>query len=61
MTATAAYSACIQEAMWYNKLRSSDCLLVMSIMRAVMQGFTKKQWKTEQLDGQTATGRGTLG
>ena len=48
MTATAAYSARIQEAMRYDKLRSSDYALVMSIMRAVSQGFTEEQWETEQ-------------
>ena len=48
LTATAAYSARIQEAMRYEKLRSSDYPLVMSIMRAVSQGFTEEQWKTEQ-------------
>lgn len=48
MTATAAYSARIQEAMRYDKLRSSDYPLVMSIMRAVSRGFTEEKWKTEQ-------------
>lgn len=48
LTATAAYAARIQEAMRYDKLRSSDYPLVMSIMRAVSQGFTEEQWKTEQ-------------
>jgi hypothetical protein len=48
MTATAAYSARIQEAMRYNKLSSSDYLIVMSIMRAVSQGFTEEKWKAEQ-------------
>jgi len=48
MTAAAAYSARIQEAMRYNRLRSSDYPLVMSIMHAVSQGFTEEQWKTEQ-------------
>lgn len=48
MTATAAYSARIQEAMRYDKLRPSDYALAMSIMRAVSQGFTEKQWKIEQ-------------
>ena len=48
MTATAAYSARIQEAMRYDKLRSSDYHLVMSIMRAVSQGFTEEKWETEQ-------------
>jgi len=48
MTATSAYSAHIQEAMRYDKLRSSDYPLVMSIRRAVSQGFTEEKWKTEQ-------------
>jgi hypothetical protein len=48
MTATAAYSARIQEAMRYDKLGSRDYALVMSIMRAVSQGFTEEQWETEQ-------------
>jgi hypothetical protein len=48
MTATSAYSARIQEAMRYDKLRSSDYPLVMSIIRAVSQGFTEEKWKTEQ-------------
>lgn len=48
MTATAAYSARTQEAMRYDKLRSSDYALVMSIMRAVSQGCTEEQWATEQ-------------
>ena len=48
MIATSAYSARIQEAMRYVKLRSSDYPLVMSIMRAVSQGFTEEQWETEQ-------------
>jgi hypothetical protein len=48
MTATAAYSAHIQEAMRYDKLRPADYSLVMSIMHAVSQGFTENQWETEQ-------------
>jgi hypothetical protein len=48
MTATAAYSARIQEAMRYDKLRSADYPLVMSIMRAISQGFTEEQWEAEQ-------------
>jgi hypothetical protein len=48
MTATAAYSARIQEAMRYDRLRSSDYPLARSIMRAVSQGFTEEQWDTEQ-------------
>ena len=48
ITATAAYSACIQEAMRYDKLRSSDYPIAMSIMRAVSQGLTEEQWRAEQ-------------
>jgi hypothetical protein len=48
ITATAAYSAHIQEAMRFDKLRPSDYSLVMSIMHAVSQGFTEHQWETEQ-------------
>jgi hypothetical protein len=42
------YSACIQEAMRYNKLRSSEYPLVMSILNAVLQGQTEERWKEEQ-------------
>jgi len=49
MTAASAYSARIQEAMRYDKLSSSDYALVMSIMRAVSQGYTEEKWRTEQL------------
>lgn len=48
MTATAAYSARIQEAMRYDRLRSWDYPLAMSMMRAVSQGCTKEQWEAEQ-------------
>lgn len=47
-SATEAYSAHIQEAMRYVKLRTSDYPLAMSIMRAVSQGFTEEQWEAEQ-------------
>jgi hypothetical protein len=43
-----AYSARIQEAMRYNKLRSSEYPLVMTILRAVKQGFTEERWQEEQ-------------
>jgi len=49
MTAASAYSARIQEAMRYDKLRSADYALVMSIMRAVLQGYSDEKWKTEQV------------
>ncbi|GAC1647005.1 MAG: hypothetical protein NVS4B9_38920 [Ktedonobacteraceae bacterium] len=44
----AAYSARIQEAMRYNKLRSSEYPLVMNIMNAVLHSYTEEQWKVEQ-------------
>jgi hypothetical protein len=43
-----SYSAYVQEAMRYNKLRSSEYPLVMSILRAVLQGQTEEKWKEEQ-------------
>jgi len=42
------YSARIQEAMRYDKLRSSDYHLVMTILNAVSQGYTEERWKEEQ-------------
>ena len=48
MSETAVYSARIQEAMRYDKLRSSDYQIVMTIMHAVSQGFTEEQWEEEQ-------------
>ena len=48
MSDTAAYSARIQEAMRYDKLRSSDYPIVMTIMHAVSQGFTDEQWEKGQ-------------
>lgn len=43
-----AYSAHIQEAMRYDKLRSADYPLVMTILHAQSQGYTEEQWKEEQ-------------
>lgn len=43
-----AYSAHIQEAMRYDKLRSADYLLVMTILHAVLHGYTEAQWQEEQ-------------
>jgi hypothetical protein len=48
LIATAAYSARIQGAMQYDKLRSSDYALVMSIMRAISRGLTEEMWEQEQ-------------
>jgi len=48
MSDTAVYSASIQQAMRYDKLRSSDYPIVMTIMHAVSQGFSKEQWEKEQ-------------
>jgi hypothetical protein len=42
-----AYSAHIQEAMRYDKLRSADYVLVMTILHAVSQGYTEEQWQDE--------------
>lgn len=43
-----AYSARIQEVMRYNKLGSSEYPLVMTILRAVTQGYTEERWQEEQ-------------
>jgi hypothetical protein len=48
MSETAAYSAHIQEAMRYDKLRPSDYHIVMTIMHAVSQGLTEEKWENEQ-------------
>jgi len=42
------YSASVQEAMRYNKLRSLEYPLVMSILNAVLQGYSEERWKEEQ-------------
>lgn len=46
-----AYSALIQEAMRYDKLPSSSYALVMTILNAVVQGYTEEKWKEEQQQG----------
>lgn len=43
-----AYSAHVQEAMRYNKLRSADYPLVMTILEAVSRGSSEEKWKEEQ-------------
>lgn len=43
-----AYSACIQEAMRYDKLSSSNYALVMTILHALVRGYTEEQWQEEQ-------------
>jgi hypothetical protein len=43
-----AYSARIQEAMRYDRLRSSEYPLVMTILDAVLQGYTEDRWQKEQ-------------
>ena len=48
MSDTAAYSARIQEAMRYDKLRPSDYHIAMTIMRAISQGLTEEKWENEQ-------------
>lgn len=42
------YSARIQEAMRYDRLRSSEYPLVMTILDAVLQGYTEERWQVEQ-------------
>lgn len=42
------YSARVQEAMRYNKLSSSAYALVMTLLDAVLQGYTEERWETEQ-------------
>ena len=42
------YSAHIQEAMRYDKLPSANYSLVMTILNAVVQGYTEERWKEEQ-------------
>jgi hypothetical protein len=48
ISAAAAYSARVQETMRYNKLRSSEYPLVMTIMNAVSRGCSEEKWKEEQ-------------
>lgn len=43
-----AYSAHIQEAMRYDRLHSSEYLLVMTILHAVLEGYTRERWQEEQ-------------
>lgn len=43
-----AYSTHIQEAMRFDRLRSSDYLFVMTILHAVLQGYTEERWQEEQ-------------
>ncbi len=43
-----AYSAHVQEAMRYDKLRSAEYPIVMTILSAVSQGYTEERWKEEQ-------------
>ena len=48
MSSTVAYSARIQEVMRYDKLRSAEYPLVMTILSALAQGYTQEQWQEEQ-------------
>jgi hypothetical protein len=45
---TAAYSAHIQEAMRYNKLRPSEYHIAMTIMNAIAHGLNEEKWENEQ-------------
>ncbi|GCE30175.1 hypothetical protein KDA_56590 [Dictyobacter alpinus] len=42
------YSARIQEAMRYDKLSSANYSLAMTLMNAVLQGYSEERWKTER-------------
>lgn len=42
------YSAHLQEAMRYNKLLSADYSLVMTILNAVLYGYSEERWRVEQ-------------
>ena len=48
MSDTAEYSAHIQEAMRYNKLRTSEYHIAMTIMHAISHGLNKEMWENEQ-------------
>lgn len=48
MSSTVAYSARIQEVMRYNKLRSAEYPLVMTILSAITQGYTEEKWQEVQ-------------
>lgn len=50
----AVYSAHMQEAMRYDRLRSSEYHIVMTIFHAVSQGYTEERWKEEQQQRRTA-------
>src|SRR5258708_6210383 len=45
---TSIYAGYIQEAMRYNKLRSVEYSVVMTILRAISQGHTEEEWRQEQ-------------
>jgi len=45
---TAEYSAHIQEAMRYNKLRPSEYHIAMTIMHAISHGLNEEKWENEQ-------------
>jgi len=42
------YSARVQEAMRYDKIPSAEYPLVMTILDAVLQGYTEEKWKEVQ-------------
>ncbi len=47
MVDASAYSARVQEAMRHNKLGSAEYPLAMSLMNAVLNGYTEEQWKEQ--------------
>lgn len=43
-----AYSARVQEVMRYDRLPSTVYPLVMTLLSAVLEGYTEERWKEEQ-------------
>ncbi len=48
ISSTVAYSARIQEVMRYDKLRSAEYPIVMTILSAIAQGYTEEKWQEQQ-------------
>jgi len=48
MGSASAYSAHIQAAMRYDRLCSSEYPLVITILHALLQGYTHERWQEEQ-------------
>jgi hypothetical protein len=48
IVSASAYSAHVQEAMRYNRLPSFDYTVVMTLLDAVLQGYTQERWEEVQ-------------